>query len=214
MSLQSPIIVKMSLNLERIFLTGATGHIGTRLVQQLIKKGVQTTIYVRNETSVKHLFGEELKSGLLTTAIGDYSTLDKYEKAIQGHTRLFTLLVTDFQKAASMGELKRDLAQIAYKNGVRQIVDLSSTSVRLYGKQGILGYIHAAGEQYLWNLAELNSKQRSLVILRPSFLMTNHLMTDVHSIKKENKIVSCGPSTAMLSWIDPKGTPSSSYHTQ
>ena len=204
----------MSSNSERIFITGATGHIGVRVVQQLIKKGVQTTIYVRNETKAKDLFGEELKSGLLTTAIGDYSTLDKYEKAIQGHTRLFTLLVTDFQKAASMGELKRDLAQIAYKNGVRQIVDLSSTSVRLYGKQGILGYIHAAGEQYLWNLAELNSEQRSLVILRPGFLMTNHLMTDVHFIKKENKIVSCGPSTAMLSWIDPKGTPSSSYHTQ
>jgi NAD(P)-dependent dehydrogenase (short-subunit alcohol dehydrogenase family) len=195
----------MSSSLERVFVIGASGVIGSQVIRHLINNGVKTTAYVRNESKAKDLFKEELATGLLNIAVGDYSTLDKYENAIKDHTRLFILLAGDFTKPAMLSQSKYVFGKIAFKHGVRQIIDLSAMPVRVFAKQGILGYIHASSEEKLWALAEKNPEQRSLVVLRPGFLMTNHFMGDIHSIKHANKIISCGPPSAMLAWIDPRG---------
>jgi hypothetical protein len=195
----------MSVSAENIFVIGATGGVGSRVVQGLIKKGVKTTAYARNEAKAKDLFKAELATGLLRIVIGDYSTLNAFETNIKGHTRLFILIVADFTKAASMRKAKKAFGKIAYQQGVRQILDLSSVEARLSGKQGILGYIHTSGEEKLWALAEKHPEERSLVVLRPAFFMTNHFMGDVHSIKHSNKLISCGSPSAKLSWIDRSG---------
>jgi nucleoside-diphosphate-sugar epimerase len=177
---------------ERVFVIGASGEIGSGVVRGLVSKGVKTTAYARNATKTNDLFKAELTTGLLNIVIGDYSTPNVYEEAIKGHTRLYILLVGDFSKPALMSEVKGFFGKVAYEQGVRQIVDLSSIATRIYGKQGVLGYIHTSAEEKLWALAEENPQQRSLVILRPGFFMTNHFMGDVHHIKKENKIMSAG----------------------
>jgi nucleoside-diphosphate-sugar epimerase len=195
----------MSSSNERVFVTAATGHIGSDVVRGLIKKRVNTTAYVRDEQKAKDLFKNELNSGYLTIVVGTYSSVDIYTKAIQGHTRLF-LLVADFMnKPASMSQIKGLFAKIAYEQGVRQIVDLSSISVSTNGKQGLISYAHTTAEEKLWALADANPDERSLVVLRPGAFMSNHFMGDVHHIKRSNKLVSCALPSTSMTWIDIKG---------
>jgi uncharacterized protein YbjT (DUF2867 family) len=195
----------MATSNERVFVIGASGDIGSGIVRGLIKKGVDTTAYVRNEEKAKDLFKDELNTGHLTIVVGTYSSVDVYTKAIQGHTRLFLLVADVMKKPASMSQIKGTFAKIAFEQGVRQIVDLSSASVGTYGKEGIIAYMHATAEEKLWALADENPEQRSLVVLRPGSFMTNHLMGDVHHVKRSNKLVSCGLPSTKVTWIDTKG---------
>ena len=40
--------------------------------------------------------------------------------------------------------------------------------------------MHTAAEEKLWALVDVDRDQRSLVVLRPGKLMTNHLWTGIH----------------------------------
>ena len=190
---------------ERVFVVGATGEIGSGVVRGLIKKEVDTTAYVRNEQKAKDLFKEELNTGHLTIVVGTYSSVDIYTKAIQGHTRLFLLVADVTDKPALMSQIKKTFGKIAYEQGVHQIVDLSSVSVSIHGKRGVIGYMHTTAEEKLWALADENPDQRSLVVLRPGAFMTNHFMSDVHHVKHSNKLVDCGVPSSTIIWIDTKG---------
>lgn len=193
----------MSSNNERVFVTGASGNIGSDIVRGLIKKQIDTTAYVRDEQKAKELFKGELDSGHLTIVVGTYTTIDVFTKAIQGHTRLFLLYAGNF-KPTLMSEVKGTFAKIAFEQGIRQIVDLSSATVSR-GRDGILGYIHTTAEEKLWTLVNENPEKRSLVILRPTQFLSNHLRSDVHHVKRSNKLVSCGPPSSIFTWIDTKG---------
>jgi nucleoside-diphosphate-sugar epimerase len=195
----------MSASKEHVFVTAATGYIGSDVVRGLVKKGINTTAYVRDEKKAKDLFTDELKTGHLTITVGDYTTIDAYTKAIQGHTRLFLLVVAVDDKPTLMSQIKGTFGKIAFEQGVRQIVDLSSISVSKSGRTGIIAYAHTTAEEKLWTLADENPEQRSLVVLRPGGFMTNHLWADVHQIKHSNKLVSCGSPSAKRTWIDSKG---------
>lgn len=206
----------MSTKKEHVFVIGASGDIGSGVVRGLIKQKIDTTAYVRNEQKAKDLFKDELNTGHLTIVVGTYSTVDVYKKAIQGHTRLFILVADVGDKPALMSQIKGTFGKIAFEQGVRQIVDLSSASVGTYGKEGIIGYMHTTAEEKLWALADENPEERSLVVLRPGAFMTNHLMSDIHHIKRSNKLVSCGLPSMKMTWIDTKGKEnllnSSVYH--
>ena len=195
----------MSSSAERVFVTGASGDIGSGVVRGLIKKKVQTTAYVRDEKKAKDLFKDELKTGHLKIVVGTYSSVDVFTKAIQGHTRLFLLFAAVHSKPADMAQVKGTLAKIAFEQGVRQVVDLSSAFVSSYGRKGIIGYMHTTAEEKLWALADADPEQRSLVVLRPGSFMSNHFMGDVHHIKQSNKFVSCAPPSSKMTWIDTRG---------
>ena len=195
----------MSASKEHVFVTGASGGIGSDIVRGLVKMGIETTAYVRDEKKATELFKDELKTGHLTIAVGDYTTIDAYTKAIQGHTRLFLLVAAIGNKPTSMSQIKHTFGKIAFEQGVRQIVDLSSHSVSVCGKAGLIGYTHTTAEEKLWTLADDNPDQRSLVVLRPGRFMSNHLMADIHQIKHANKIVSSASPSAKVTWIDPRG---------
>jgi hypothetical protein len=190
---------------ERVFVIGATGDVGSGVVIGLVKKRVHTTAYVRNEQKAKDLFKDELNTDYLTLAIGTYSTIEVYKKAIQGHTRLFLLVADVINKPASMSQIKETFGKIAFEQGVRQIVDLSSASVGSSGKEGIIGYMHTTAEEKLWTLADENPEERSLVVLRPAAFMTNHFMGDIHNVKRLDKLFSCAFPSSVTTWIDTAG---------
>ena len=144
----------MSSSKERVFVTAATGNIGSGVVRGLVKKGIDTTAYVRDLQKAENLFKDELSTGHLKFVVGAYDTTDVFSKAIQGHTRLFLLVADHGNKPASMGQVKGTLSKIAFEQDVRQIDDLSSPFVGSYGRVGILGYIRqTAAEEKLWALA-------------------------------------------------------------
>ncbi|CAF1268513.1 unnamed protein product [Rotaria sp. Silwood1] len=194
----------MSTNKEHIFVVGASGAIGSGIVRGLVKQGFNTTAYVRDESKAKNLFKDELLTECLTIVVGTYASVEVYEKAIEGHTRLFLLAVGDYKRPTRMSEVKETFAKIAYEKGVRQIVDLSSFTVRSVGRQGIIGYMHTTSEEKLWKLADERPDERSLVILRPGVFMSNQLMADIQSVKHSNKLVSCGSPSSTFAWIDTK----------
>ncbi|UJR38743.1 hypothetical protein I4U23_031408 [Adineta vaga] len=197
--------MNMSSSKERVFVTAATGNIGIGVVRGLIKKGIDTTAYVRDEQKAKDLFKDELKSGHLKFVVGTYESIDVFTKAVQGHTRLFLLVAADAgSKPTLMSQIKGTFGKIAFEQGVHQIVDLSSAFVSSFGKKGIIGYMHTIAEEKLWTLADENPEQRSLVVLRPGAFMSNQFRSDVHHIKHSKKIVSCGSSSSTVTWIDTK----------
>ncbi|CAF1118329.1 unnamed protein product, partial [Adineta steineri] len=117
---------------ERVFVTAATGNIGTGVVRGLVKQGIDTTAYVRDEQKAKDLFKKELTTGHLKLVVGSYSSIDVFTKAIKGHTRLFLLVAAHGLKPWSMSQIKGAFGRIAFEQGVRQIVDLSSAFVSSY----------------------------------------------------------------------------------
>lgn len=195
----------MSSDCERVYVIGASGEVGSGVVRGLIKKGIKTTAYVRNETKANNLFKDELATGFLSIVVGTYISTDVYRKTIQGHTRMFLLVVGDSYKPTSMSRIKEIFSKIAFDQGVRQILDISSFNVRTDGYQGIIAYMHKTSEDKLLALANENSERRSLVTFRPGAFMTNHFMGDAQLVKQINKLSSCGPPTSTTTWIDTRG---------
>jgi uncharacterized protein YbjT (DUF2867 family) len=184
--------------MSKVFITSGTGNISAQAVRNLIAKNIPTTIYVRDEKKARAQFEEEFKSDILSLVVGDYENEQAFENGIKGHDRLF-LLVADLDR---MAEIKEKFARIAFDVGVKQIVDLSSFSVKVSNRSGLISQAHTDGE----NILRQVSKERggNVVVLRPGNFMTNVLLREVHTIKKLNKTFGVQPETSKVSLIDPR----------
>ncbi|KAI8881383.1 NAD(P)-binding protein [Backusella circina FSU 941] len=160
---------------DKIFILGATGDIGSKLVNFLLKKNADITVYVRDVEKTKKLY-PDVKN--LRIVQGDYKTTDVFEREIAGHNRLFLLVSADPNFSATKGLL----AKIAYGAGVRQIVDISSFTVNLPYRSGFISSIHRHGEEKI--LAEKGDDQY-LVALRPGRFLTT-IFGQVGKKVKEN----------------------------
>jgi len=178
---------------DNIYILGATGNIGSHLVKGLIEAGVRTTIFARDEGKAKSLFEKEFKTGHLRVVQGDYENAEAFENSIAGHTRLF-LLIAEIDK---IPQIKGSWAKIAYDNGVKQVVDISSFTCNFY-KVGLISYEHALGEEALLSVVGDNS----LVLLRPGYFMSNHVTYDLHSIKHQSKLIGSSPPEYHVPCVD------------
>eukprot|EP01121_Diplochlamys_sp_Union-15-3_P000099 TRINITY_DN10088_c0_g1_i1.p1 TRINITY_DN10088_c0_g1~~TRINITY_DN10088_c0_g1_i1.p1 ORF type:complete len:296 (+),score=38.93 TRINITY_DN10088_c0_g1_i1:99-986(+) len=182
---------------EKIFVTGATGHIGSHLVRRLVEAKVHTTVFARDEEKTKKLFEKEFSTGLVTFVKGDYDNKEAFTAGIAGHTRLL-LLVASLDK---MPAIKEQFATIAVNAGVKQIVDISSFTVKQMNKSGFISYAHAVGEEVIVKAA---GHKCSVVHLRGGYFMTNHLHGEAHTIKTIGKLVSPGSPHNRVTLIDPR----------
>jgi len=180
---------------EKVYVIGGTGNIGTVVVQNLVKKGIHVTALVRDETKAANLFKSEVSTNLLHFVKGDYQDDGVFIDTIKGHTRLF-LLVTGFQ---SFSNFKGHWGQIAYNAGVRQIVDISSFTVR-FNRRGWISYEHYRGEE---NVLKAAGQNNYFVALRPGNFMTNALH-DVQLIKNRSIIGGAGSPKNRLAYVDPR----------
>ncbi|KAJ8659894.1 hypothetical protein O0I10_004487 [Lichtheimia ornata] len=175
---------------ERVFVIGGTGNIGERVVRQLLENNVQVTLYTRSPTKAQAMFPNA------TIVQGDYEDLQPLGRALEGHTRLF-LLIVDY---GCMGRLKGAISSMAYRADIRQVVDISSLAVTLPWRSSFLGHAHRQGEEAI--LANPN-RQGYYVALRPSMFMSNHLWIDVHTIKKQNVLRHTAEPDELEGWISP-----------
>ncbi|CAO3636082.1 unnamed protein product [Cunninghamella blakesleeana] len=178
---------------EKIYVIGATGNIGERVVSSLLAKGIQTTIYVRDVEKCKKIFQENNQT--LTIVQGDYSDFTPFEKTVAGHSRLF-VLIADLH---NMPTIKEKVATIAYGSGVKQIVDLSSRFTQFNWRTSFIGEAHLLSEKKIYDLALKHNA--FTVALRPSRFFTNHLLADLSSIKSERIIYGSQPPDEKLEWI-------------
>ncbi|KAI8375163.1 hypothetical protein BD560DRAFT_392893 [Blakeslea trispora] len=150
--------------MNRVFILGGTGHIGTKLVKNLTANQVPVTLYVRNPDKVKVTFSN---LDLIETVQGDYEDLTQLKESLKGHTRLF-LLISGFDQFV---ELMGTAAHYAYAAGIKQIVSISSSTVNYGWRNSFIGTQHYLAEKAIFELSQ--QYHAHFVALRASFFMTN-----------------------------------------
>lgn len=178
------------MTVERIFIIGGTGNIGKALVQDLIGRSAELTLYARNPAKLNSLFPK----GNIKVVEGDLHNLDSFKEAIKGHTRLF-FVISDF--TLSIEHVKKSIATYAYEAGVKQIVDISTMAAGYPWKSSFVGDTHLQAEKAV---SAIPNRGR-FVALRPGRFMSNILTFDI--IHPDGVIRDMYEPNASLGWVSP-----------
>jgi uncharacterized protein YbjT (DUF2867 family) len=146
-------------------ITGATGDVGSRVVRQLLERGIRPRVLARSEEKARALFGD-----CADIYLGDLSDPASMRAAMAGADSLFLVNVgPDIPHRDALA------ASLAKEAGVSGIVKLSSMDV----EQGLaIGAWHEKGEH------AIRASKVPFVFVRPSGFM-NNLLAWAHSIKTE-----------------------------
>ena len=167
-----------------LLVTGATGKVGTALVEQLQAQAMPFRALAHSPASYDRLKAQQIHAVL----VPDVQTAD-LAAAFEGVDQLFLLTPTSLDQAAIEGAL----VDAAKQAGVRHIVKQSAlgaddASVSIFGP-------HRESEEYL--------KQSGVgyTILRPNLFMQNLGTIDVATIKQQNAIFNSA-GDGLISQID------------
>ena len=114
-------------------ITGATGDVGTRVVDQLVERGERPRVFVRDAAKARTRFGESVD-----VRVGDLGDCESLTAALRGIYVLF--LVTSGPQIPMLDELAARAARAAH---VDYVVKLSSLDVE---QSLAIGAWHEQGE--------------------------------------------------------------------
>jgi uncharacterized protein YbjT (DUF2867 family) len=149
-------------------ITGATGEVGSRVVKQLLERGIRPRVLVRSEEKARSLFGDRVD-----VCVGDLAAPDSMRRATQGAHTVFLVNV-----GPAIPERDKTAAIISKEVGVRKIVKLSSLDVE---HRLAIGAWHEKGE------AEIRSAGIPFTFVRPTGFMSN-LLAWARSIRTESAV--------------------------
>jgi (4-alkanoyl-5-oxo-2,5-dihydrofuran-3-yl)methyl phosphate reductase len=136
--------------------TGATGKIGSRVVERLVARGDQTRVFVRNADKATRRYGDRVD-----VRVGDLTDPSTLSRAVDGADVVF--LVT---AGPDLAEMDKRAADVAKSAGVRLLVKLSTDDV----EHGVgTGVWHREGE------AAIRDSGIGFVFVQPSGFMDNFL---------------------------------------
>jgi len=69
-------------------ITGSTGEVGSRVVRQLLERGIRPRVLVRREEKARSLFGDRVD-----VSVGDLASPDSIRAAIRGTNTVFLVNV-------------------------------------------------------------------------------------------------------------------------
>jgi len=140
----------------KTLITGATGNIGSRVVERLLERGERPRVFVRDADKAGARFGDRVE-----VAVGDLGDMESLRAALVGMDALFL--------ANSGPELvvrDAEAAKVAKDAGVRRLVKLSSMD----SLQGVgTGVWHAQGE------AAIRASGVGFAFVQPTGFMSNVL---------------------------------------
>jgi uncharacterized protein YbjT (DUF2867 family) len=146
-------------------ITGATGDVGSKVVNHLLQRGNRPRVFVRNAQKAQALFGHRVD-----TFVGDLGEPASLQSALEGVDELF--LVNSGPQIPVLDELAANAARAA---GVRHLVKLSSMDVQ----HGLaIGAWHELGE------AAIRASGISFTFVQPTGFMSN-LLAWARSIKAD-----------------------------
>ena len=146
-------------------ITGATGDVGSKVVNHLLQRGHRPRVFVRNAEKAQALFGDRVD-----IFVGDLGEPASLRSALEGVDELF--LVNSGPQIPVLDELAAKAARAA---GVRHLVKLSSMDVQ----HGLaIGARHELGE------AAIRASGISFTFVQPTGFMSN-LLAWAKSIKTE-----------------------------
>jgi uncharacterized protein YbjT (DUF2867 family) len=146
-------------------ITGATGDVGFRVVQHLLKRKIRPRVLARNEAKARLRFEEAVD-----IFAGDLSEPESFREALEGIDTLFLVNV-----GPEIPERDEAAALLAKGARVKKIVKLSSLDV----EHGLaIGAWHEKGE------AAIRASGVPFTFVRPTGFMSN-LLAWAHAIKTE-----------------------------
>jgi uncharacterized protein YbjT (DUF2867 family) len=152
----------------KFLITGATGDVGSKVVEQLLKRGERPRIYVRGAEKARARFGDRVE-----IFVGDLADPEALKTALEGVEEFF--LVNSGPKIPERDEVAANAAKAA---GVRHLVKLSSLDVR----QGLaIGGWHERGEE------AIRLSRICFTFVQPTGFMAN-LLAWARSIKNEGVV--------------------------
>ena len=137
-------------------ITGATGEVGSRVVEVLLQRGERPRVFVRDASKARGRFGE-----LVDIAVGDLGDGGSLLAALAGIEALF--LINSGQEIPRLDELAANVARAA---GVRHLVKLSSMDAQQDVGTGVW---HARGE------AAIRASGITFTFVQPTGFMVNAL---------------------------------------
>jgi uncharacterized protein YbjT (DUF2867 family) len=155
----------------KILVTGATGTIGSFVIDQLRTRGADFVALVRNREKAKLLNGRGIQ-----TAIGEFDNIGSLEVAMKGIDKLFLLSVT----SPEIPRLQGNVTDVARKAGVGHIVKISARGAAMDSTIGIARY-HAQAEAYI------RQSGVPFTFLRPQAFMQN-LLFDSETIRERGEL--------------------------
>jgi uncharacterized protein YbjT (DUF2867 family) len=149
-------------------ITGATGDIGSRVVELLLRKGERPRVFVRDMQKARSRFGERVD-----IFVGDLSSWESLTEALKGIDEFF--LVNSGPQIPVRDEVAATAAEVA---GVKHLVKLSSMDVQ----HGLaIGAWHERGE------AAVRASALPFTFVQPTGFMSN-LLAWAPSIKAEGVV--------------------------
>lgn len=156
-------------------ITGASGNVGSKIAEGLLKAGKKVRIIARDESKLKHL--ESLGAEIFTCDIKDAEYLTR---AFGGAEAVFAMIPSDMQAEDAIDhehEVGESIEQAIKDAGVKYVVSLSSMGAHTPVNTGIIAGLYFQ-EQRLNALEDVN-----VVHLRPGYFMENFL-SDIPMIKE------------------------------
>ena len=149
-------------------ITGATGDVGSRVVEQLLRRGERPRVFVRDAEKARSRYGDRVE-----IFVGDLADPSTLRPALKGVAALFLV------NTGPHIPLRDQAAAIAAKDaGVAHIVKLSSMDV----EQGLaIGAWHERGEQ------AIRESGVPFTFVQPTGFMSN-LLAWAHSIQAEGVV--------------------------
>jgi uncharacterized protein YbjT (DUF2867 family) len=140
-----------------IFLTGATGNIGSEVVRQLVSGGHRVRVLARDPAKLAHLGAE------VDVVQGDLTSPSSFAHAFSGVERAFLLA-----HAHDLPAVSASFAAAAKAGGVRHVVLVSSATILIEPKTTIGGW-HLAAEE------NVKASGLAWTMLRPGNFASNAL---------------------------------------
>lgn len=149
-------------------ITGATGDVGSRVVNQLLGRNIRPRVLVRSEDKARSLFGDRVD-----IFVGDLAGPASMRQALKGADTIYLVNV-----GPEIPKRDEAAAVLAKEEGVKRIVKLSSLDV----EQGLaIGAWHEKGE------AAIRAAGVPFTFVRPTGFMSN-LLAWSHSIRTEKLV--------------------------
>lgn len=145
--------------------TGATGHIGSRIVENLLKQGKSVRMIGRSESKMEPWMerGAQIQAGQLDNS-------EFLAKAFKDATAAFTMIPPNLRVddvIRWMNTVGRSIAAAVEEAKVKWVVNLSSVGAHLESGNGVVRGLHDM-ETYLNAIDGLN-----VIHLRPAYFMEN-----------------------------------------
>ncbi len=172
--------------MTKVLVTGATGNVGSQVVQELRGRGVSIRAFVRNPDRAAEKLGEGIE-----LAVGDFSDTASLHRALEGVDHLFLTSADSPQKV----EHETAVIDAAAAAGVWRIVKLSTLGAKGGSPLPPFDW-HGHIEQHLWR------SEVPAVVLRSTFFMSN-LFASAEAIRHTGKLFAPADG-AKIAMIDPR----------